>query len=94
MFIAIDVATLGSPEEFKERVQALIDDVKATPLAQDAEEIFFPGELEDRNEARTGQSGGLALPRQTAEDLRRLATDDLRCSPSCSACRWTTKSSC
>lgn len=75
MFIAIDVATLGSPEEFNERVQALIDDVKATPLAQDAAEIFFPGEIEDRNHARTLQSGGLVLPRQTVEDMRRLAAD-------------------
>ena len=73
MFIAIDVATLGSPDDFNERVRALIEDVKATPLAHDASEIYFPGEIEDRNEARTRERGGLELPEQTIEDLRRLA---------------------
>jgi LDH2 family malate/lactate/ureidoglycolate dehydrogenase len=73
MFIAIDVATLGSPDEFNDRVQALIEDVKATPLAQDATEIFFPGEIEDRNQVRNLESGGLVLPDQTVADLRRLA---------------------
>ena len=56
LFIAIDVATLGSPEEFNERVQALIDDLKATPLAQDAEEIFFP------ENSRTAMRPGPASP--------------------------------
>ncbi|MET1152619.1 Ldh family oxidoreductase [Arthrobacter sp.] len=73
MFIAIDVATLGSPAEFQERVEALIEDVKTTPLAADASEIFFPGEIEDRNEARILESGGLVLPEQTLADLRLLA---------------------
>lgn len=75
MFLAIDVETLGSPEEFQARVQGLIDEVKATPLAQNASEIFYPGEIEDRNAVRVRDEGGLVLPDQTIEDLRQLATE-------------------
>ncbi|MFJ4169647.1 Ldh family oxidoreductase [Paenarthrobacter sp. NPDC089714] len=73
MFLAIDVATLGSPEEFQDKVAALIEDVKATPLAQDATQIFYPGEIEDRNNALNRAEGGLVLPKQTLEDLHLLA---------------------
>ena len=34
---------------------------------------FTPGEIEDRNAARTQELGGLILPDQTIEDLRQLA---------------------
>jgi LDH2 family malate/lactate/ureidoglycolate dehydrogenase len=75
MFLAIDVATLGSPEEFQARVAELIADVKATPLAQDATAIFYPGEIEDQNNARNRAAGGLVLPQQTIDDLRLLAEE-------------------
>jgi LDH2 family malate/lactate/ureidoglycolate dehydrogenase len=73
MFIAIDVATLGSPEDFQAKVTELIEDVKATPLAQDASEIFYPGEIEDRNDVLHRAQGGLVLPEQTLADLHKLA---------------------
>ncbi|BCW17399.1 lactate dehydrogenase [Arthrobacter sp. NtRootA9] len=73
MFLAIDVATLGSPEDFQARVEELISDVRATPLAQDATEIFYPGEIEDRNDVLHRAEGGLVLPEQTLTDLHLLA---------------------
>ncbi|WP_332760913.1 Ldh family oxidoreductase [Pseudarthrobacter sp.] len=73
MFIAIDVATLGSPADFQARVTELIEDVKATPLAQDATKIYYPGEIEDRNDVRHRAEGGLVLPEQTLRDLHLLA---------------------
>ena len=73
MFIAIDVATLGSPEDFQAKVAELIEDVKATPLAQGASEIFYPGEIEDRNDVLHREQGGLVLPKQTLTDLHMLA---------------------
>jgi LDH2 family malate/lactate/ureidoglycolate dehydrogenase len=75
MFLAIDVATLGSPEDFQARVEELIADVKATPLAQGAAEIFYPGEIEDRNDALHRADGGLVLPEQTLADLHVLAEE-------------------
>ena len=73
MFLAIDVETLGSPQEFQDRVRGLIEEVKATPLAKNSNDIFYPGEIEDRNAARVREEGGLILPEQTLEDLRKLA---------------------
>lgn len=73
MFLAIDVATLGSSEEFQAKVETLIADVRATPMARDASEIFYPGEIEDRNDRLHRAEGGLVLPHQTLEDLHLLA---------------------
>jgi LDH2 family malate/lactate/ureidoglycolate dehydrogenase len=73
LFIAIDVATLGSLAEFTEKVGALVAEVKGVPLAQGFDEIFYPGELEDRSEERQRDAGGIALPLQTWKDLSGLA---------------------
>jgi LDH2 family malate/lactate/ureidoglycolate dehydrogenase len=75
LFLAIDVKTLGSPEEFADRLEALIEDVKATPLAEGFEEIYYPGELEDRAEQATLAAGGIILPEQTWADLSKLAEE-------------------
>ncbi len=75
MFLAIDVETLGSPREFEDRVRSLIEEVRETPLANHATDIFYPGEIEDRNAARVRDEGGLILPEQTLEDLRQLAAE-------------------
>ena len=75
MFIAIDVASAGDPDGYLSRVAELVDEVKTTPLAQGYDEIFYPGELEDRSEARVRAEGGIQLPSQTLEDLHRIGTE-------------------
>ena len=47
-------------------------EVRSGPLAQGFDEVFYPGELEDRA-AREHLEKGLSLPRQTLDDLHRLA---------------------
>ena len=42
------------------------------PLAQGFEEVFYPGEIEARNEAQN-RAAGLVLPDETLADLRKLA---------------------
>lgn len=73
LFIAIDVVTLGSREEFTERVGTLVAEAKGAPLAQGFDEIFYPGELEDRAEQRQRAAGGVVLSQQTWRDLDKLA---------------------
>lgn len=73
LIIAIDVATLGSPDDFTAAVTALVHEVKATPLAQGFTDIFYPGELEDRADAANRAAGGVVLPAQTRADLAELA---------------------
>jgi LDH2 family malate/lactate/ureidoglycolate dehydrogenase len=72
LFIALDVAAFGDPDGFTERMEQLIDEVKAVPLAPGFDEVLYPGELEARA-ARQQLDQGLSLPRQTLDDLRELA---------------------
>ena len=75
LMLAIDVATLGSADEFNASVAALVDEVKSAPLAQGFAEIIYPGELEDRAEQANLAAGGIVLPEQTRTDLSQLADE-------------------
>ena len=44
----------------------------AVPLAQGFDEVFYPGEMEARNDARN-RKDGLQLAADTIDDLRRIA---------------------
>jgi LDH2 family malate/lactate/ureidoglycolate dehydrogenase len=72
LFIAIDVAAMGNTDDYLASVGQLIDEVKTTPLAPGYDEIFYPGELEDRNAHHNLTAGGVALPDQTRADLDKL----------------------
>lgn len=74
LFLAIDVAAMGDPADFDARVSRMVDEVKQTPLAPGHEEIFYPGELEDRAEARN-LAAGIDLPENTWSDLDELASE-------------------
>ena len=72
LFIAIDVAAMGNTDDYLASVGQLIDEVKTTPLAPGYDEIFYPGELEDRNQQKNLDAGGVVLPDQTRTDLEKL----------------------
>jgi LDH2 family malate/lactate/ureidoglycolate dehydrogenase len=72
--LALDVAALGDPAEFGTRMERLIAEMKAVPLADGFQEIFFPGELEDRSKARLEREG-IELPDKTVEALEQLAAE-------------------
>jgi LDH2 family malate/lactate/ureidoglycolate dehydrogenase len=74
LVLAIDVAAVADPGGFAERMEALIAEMKAVPLAEGFEEIFYPGEIEDRSRARREREG-IELPDKTVEALERLATE-------------------
>jgi len=75
LFIAIDVAAMRDTADYLGCVGQLIDEVKATPLAPGVEEIFYPGELEDRIAQANLDAGGVLLPDQTRTDLEKLGAD-------------------
>jgi LDH2 family malate/lactate/ureidoglycolate dehydrogenase len=75
LFLAIDPAAMGDPAAYDAQVQRLIDEVKGVPLAQGFDEVFYPGELEDRAEADTLAAGGVLLAPESLADLRRLAAE-------------------
>lgn len=47
-FIIIDIARFMTLEEFNERIEVLISDIKSMPKVEGVSEIFMPGEIEQR----------------------------------------------
>ena len=59
-------------EAFTARMEAFVNEIKAVPLAKGFDEVFYPGEIEDHNDAQCRREG-LALPEDTRADLQRIA---------------------
>ncbi len=68
LLMALDIARFGPLDAFEARIEKMIADIKAVPLAEGFEEIFYPGEIEARNEARHLRDG-LDLPEKSLRDL-------------------------
>lgn len=74
LLMTIDVGTMMPRAEFEQRMEALIEQVKAVPAAEGIDEIFFPGELEDRNTERHRRQG-IGVADQTWQSLARLGSE-------------------
>lgn len=72
MVMALNIEAFGAADEFAQRMERIIAEVKATPLAEGFDEIFYPGEIEVRNEA-INTAAGLDLPANTRSDLAKVA---------------------
>jgi len=72
LVLALDVAAFLPPAEFNRRAERLIEEVKSVPLAKGFDEVFYPGEVEDRSRVRV-ERDGIELPAGTLADLARLA---------------------
>lgn len=72
LLMALKIAAFRSLTEFEADVETMISKLKAVPRAEGAEEIFYPGEIEARNDERH-RSEGLTLAAETMRDLEKLA---------------------
>lgn len=73
-FIAIDIAAMMPLPIFQERMDGLVREIRESPLADGANHIYLPGEMEwERREAALAQ--GMVMPPYVLESLRGLATD-------------------
>jgi LDH2 family malate/lactate/ureidoglycolate dehydrogenase len=70
--IAVTIEVIQPLTAFNARLEALIAGLKNAPRAKGAEEIFYPGEIEARNNERNLREG-LTLPADTLSDLAELA---------------------
>jgi len=75
LFLAVDTAAFGDVAGYEERVGRLIEQVKDVPLARGFDEVFYPGELEDRHAAADLAAGGVLLSARTREELDQLAQE-------------------
>jgi LDH2 family malate/lactate/ureidoglycolate dehydrogenase len=69
--VAVNIAAMQPLAEFNDRMERWVDEIKSTPLAAGVDEIFYPGEMEARSDARL-RAEGLELPQDTVDDLRRI----------------------
>ena len=72
MMMALDISRFMPLDEFNTRMERLIADLKAVPLAKGFDAVYYPGEIEAQNEARHRQEG-VHLPEETMAELRRIA---------------------
>ena len=73
-FGAIDPAAFMPIEEFRERIEAMIDEIHAKPVAPGFDAVSVPGEIESTRR-RTRAAGGIDLPADAVSTLRNLADE-------------------
>lgn len=70
----MDVKAFMPVAEFHERVERFIEEIKSVPKAHGVDEVFYPGEIEIRND-RVNREKGLVLPLEVLKDLAETARD-------------------
>jgi LDH2 family malate/lactate/ureidoglycolate dehydrogenase len=74
LMIALNVAAFQPLEQFDARMEQYISEIKSVPTAQGFNEVFYPGEIEAKNDA-DNRVQGLLFPDDTLTDLRRIARE-------------------
>ena len=69
---AVDIGTFTDLDEYKRQVDTLIEGIKALPRADGVDEIFVPGEPEERV-YQDRIENGVPLPPGTVDNLRSVA---------------------
>ena len=72
--MALNIEAMQPLAQFNARMEQWVEEIKSVPLAQGCDEVFYPGEMEARNEMRNRQMG-ISLPRDTIADLKRIAEE-------------------
>lgn len=75
LLIAIDAARFADPKDYEESIDRLIGEVKASPLAEGFDRIYYPGELEDITEAENKKLPGIKVYASTLSELRRIGEE-------------------
>jgi LDH2 family malate/lactate/ureidoglycolate dehydrogenase len=73
-FTAFDIEAFQSLADFNSRMEAFVAELKSVPLAKGVDEVFYPGEIEARNDLRFRHQG-IELPDDTVADLGRLGAE-------------------
>lgn len=71
-FMALDISKLGNPDEYKKRVDAMIDEIKASKKSAGVEKIYYPGEIEMEKLAKCKADGFVEILDETMESVARI----------------------
>jgi LDH2 family malate/lactate/ureidoglycolate dehydrogenase len=74
LMIALSIEAFQPLVEFNARMEQFLTEIKAVPLARGFDEVFYPGEIEARNDARNRKEG-IQFPEDTLADLKRIARE-------------------
>jgi LDH2 family malate/lactate/ureidoglycolate dehydrogenase len=74
LMVAINIEAFQPLGDFNARMEQWVSEVKAVPVAQGVDEVFYPGEMEARNDVKN-RAEGLTLPQDTVSDLERIAKE-------------------
>lgn len=72
--MAVNIAACRPLADFEADMERLIETMKSTPCAPGVEEIFYPGEIEARHDARAREVG-LELPDEVVRELTEGAAE-------------------
>ena len=73
--LVIDPAIFGDPAEFAEKVDEMVNQIKQADPLPDVEEVFAPGEIEQRAYEERVEAGHVIYPTSTVQDLHQLAQE-------------------
>jgi len=72
--IVMNIAAFRPLAEFNTDMEQMVASIKEVPLAPGCDELFYPGEMESRNDIENRKTG-LYFPQDTLDDLRKVARD-------------------
>jgi len=75
MFIAIDVNTIMPINQFKQRIDSLINMIHLLPKAAGADKIYLPGQMEWEHREKVLAGNAINLPEDVVMSLNGLAND-------------------
>ncbi len=74
LLVALNVQAFMPLAQFEDRIAQYIASLKDVPVAQGHTQVFYPGEMENQADRRN-RAEGLALPRDTLDDIARVARE-------------------
>ena len=72
-FIAVNAGAMMDPALFLERMDAMVVELKASPKAKGAEQIFVPGEMEWAKREAALERGKIALTDAMVDNMEKLS---------------------
>ncbi|RZW19140.1 MAG: Ldh family oxidoreductase [Desulfobulbaceae bacterium] len=78
LMVAVDIEAFQPLDQFQNRMEDFLEEIKSVPLAPGHDEVFYPGEIEAANDVRHRREG-LHLAEDTLTSLKTIAAETGLC---------------